>query len=371
MRRQLLSMFAGAGGLDLGFEAAGFEHLEATDWDPGACATLRRNRPNWRVVECDARNYSPESISDVDCLIGGFPCQGFSLGGHRKEDDERNTLYREMVRVAAEVEPRVILMENVLNLRTMSDPETGMPFAETIAGALRKIGYEVRYETFRVSDFGAPQTRRRFVFLAAKGEFPSGFHFPVGDRAPATARGWLWDLAHNEDLVLPNHEVVWAFKSEVHNATGAPVSLDDPIMPVRFSRTASDGNPVRSWDKPFPAIDTGTVWGFAQGDIHAVRLEKDRRNGKNVRNPASTVKLWRVSASRLRTLTSRELARLQTFPDDWVFEGSAGDIQTQIGNAVPVAFATRLGHMVDALLGAMQGGVEYRDPHSRTPSTLF
>jgi DNA (cytosine-5)-methyltransferase 1 len=364
-------MFAGAGGLDLGFEEAGFDILEATDWNAEACATLRRNRPGWRVIETDAKLYVPSISKDVDCLIGGFPCQGFSLGGHREESDERNTLYKEMVRVIDLVQPRVVVMENVLNLRTMEDPETGKPFAEVIADAMRSIGYEVRYDTFRVSEFGTPQTRRRFVFIAVRGEFPKDFHFPVPDATLANAREWLWDLAHDEDIVLPNHEVVWKFNSEVHTATGEPVEAGAPILPVRFSRTASDGNPVRNWDKPFPAIDTGTVWGFAQGNVVAARVEKDRKSGKNVRNPDATVQLWRISASRLRTLTTRELARLQTFPDDWVFEGSASDAQMQIGNAVPVAFAARIAHMVEALLESLERGTSYRDPQLRVPSTLF
>lgn len=369
---KLLSMFAGAGGLDIGFESAGFEHVQAMDNDVWACETLKRNRPQWNVSCEDARQYSPPVNEQIDCVIAGFPCQGFSLGGHRRPHDDRNSLYLEVVRIAKEIQPRLIVIENVLNLRTMKDPETGKPFSETIADALRAIGYEVRFEVFRVSGYGVPQTRRRFVFFAVLGGFPPEFRFPAPDEREATAREWLWDLAHDEGISLPNHSVSWGFNSGVHTATGKRVTHRDPIVPVRFSRTASDGTPIRDWDAPFPAIDTATLWGFAQGGVEAARFEKDRATGAFVRNPDATVKLWRIQASRLRPLTHRELARLQTFPDDWEFIGGAGsDIHKQIGNAVPVAFASRIGRAAFALLTAVATGTAYPDlDQSRTP-TLF
>lgn len=369
---KLLSLFSGAGGLDLGFESAGFEHVLALDSDPSSCATLRKNRPTWEVVQQDARLFNPKESPSVDCLIAGFPCQGFSLGGKRDPEDDRNSLYLEVVRTAQVLRPSVVVIENVLNLRTMKDPLSNKPFAETIADALRKIGYEVRYEVFRVSHYGVPQTRRRFVFIAALNGFPKDFFFPQPDKEESTARQWLWDLAHDENITLPNHEVLWGFPSSVHTSTGKRVSKRDSILPVRFSRTASDGNPVRDWDAPFPTVDTGTMWGFAQGNVQAARFEKDRTNGAFVRNPDATVRLWRIEASRLRALTHRELARLQTFPDDWVFEGDVSrDVHRQIGNAVPVAFAARIGRTVAALIEAKQKGLSYSSPDGAHPSTLF
>jgi DNA (cytosine-5)-methyltransferase 1 len=165
----VLSLFTGAGGLDLGFEQEGFQHLEGVEINSWAVRTLALNRPHWEIHEGDVRDYMPRLAGRPDVLLAGFPCQGFSLGGNRDGQDERNTLYREVIRVAHTVKPRVIVIENVLNLRTMITPDTGRPFAEQIATELENAGYSVRFDIFRVSQFGVPQTRRRFVFMAFLG----------------------------------------------------------------------------------------------------------------------------------------------------------------------------------------------------------
>lgn len=334
-----LGLFAGAGGLDLGFELAGFTHTECNDILPFAAATLKLNRPHWNVVHGDVRSYTPSFRKGLDVLLAGFPCQGFSLGGKRDPNDVRNKLYREVIRIAKVMKPRAIVMENVLNLRTMVEPETGRPFADQIVDELAAIGYSTRSAFFRVSEYGVPQTRRRFVFVAFRGEFSEHFEFPMPQGAASSGQ-FLTDLVHGKGEAQPNHDPRWDFVSQVHTVLGGRIGKDDPIVPIRISRTASDGNPVRSFDEPFPAIDTATVWGLAQGDVRAERVAKDRRTAKFIRNPDADVTLWRITAKRMRTLTPREYARLQTFPDDWVFCGAnKRDFQLQIGNAVPVAFA--------------------------------
>ncbi|MFE8645909.1 DNA cytosine methyltransferase [Sphingomonas sp. NCPPB 2930] len=334
-----LGLFSGAGGLDLGFEQAGFIHTEANDILPYAVATLRRNRPDWHVVHGDVRSYKPSFRKGLDVLLAGFPCQGFSLGGHRDPTDVRNTLYRQVIRVAELMKPRAIVMENVLNLRTMVHPETGLLFADQIAGELAAIGYTTRFAFFRVSEFGVPQTRRRFVFVAFRKGLGEHFDFPLPQEATPSGP-FLMDLVNGAGVGLPNHNPEWGFESQVHITTGGRISRGEAIVPIRISRTASDGNPIRLYENPFPAIDTATVWGFAQGNVVAERVAKDRIKGKFIRNPDANVKLWRISAKRMRTFTAREYARLQTFPDDWVFIGNnKREIQLQIGNAVPVVFA--------------------------------
>ncbi|NJS35723.1 MAG: DNA (cytosine-5-)-methyltransferase [Brachymonas sp.] len=337
-----LGLFSGAGGLDVGFEAAGFIHTEANDILHVATATLKLNRPSWHVVQDDVRGYTPSFRKGLDVLLAGFPCQGFSLGGKRDPHDVRNQLYREVVRVAALMKPRVIVMENVLNLRTMIHPETQRPFAEQIAQELAAIGYVTKCAFFRVSDYGVPQTRRRFVFVAFKDQFNEHFDFPAaGETTPSAP--FLMDLLKEPAIALPNHEPIWGLKSQVHTQTGGRVRPDEMVVPIRISRTASDGNPLRSFSDPFPAMDTATVWGFAQGNVTAERVIKDRAVEKFIRNPTAEVTLWRIQAKRMRTFTAREYARLQTFPDDWIFVGSnKREFQLQIGNAVPVEFAKRI-----------------------------
>ena len=356
-RYNFLSLFSGAGGLDIGFEKAGFLHTQSSDILPYAVNTMKRNRPKWDVLNCDVREYSPHLKKEIDVLLAGFPCQGFSLGGNREETDQRNTLYKEVVRIADEIQPRAIVMENVLNLRTMRHPITRKPFAEQIAAEMRAIGYTTRYDFFRVSHFGAPQTRRRFIFFAYKEELLGQFRFPVPTKE-TPIRDFLYDLGQNLDLKLPNHDPAWGFDSFVHSENGGPLDGADVAVPVRLSRTASEGNPIRSFDQPFPAVDTATVWGWAKGNVRASRIQKDRsdRAAMFVRNPNSQAKLWRISADHLRPFTVREYARLQTFPDDWEFFGNnKRELQLQVGNAVPVLFAKKIAMQVREALEVAAG----------------
>lgn len=350
-----LGLFAGAGGLDLGFELAGFIHTESNEILDYAVETLRLNRPNWDVVPGDVREYTPGFKSGLDVLLAGFPCQGFSLGGNRDESDERNTLYKEVIRIAGIMQPRVIVMENVLNLRTMKHPQTGKPFAQQISDELSAIGYTTKFDFFRVSEQGVPQTRRRFIFIAYKGDSLNHFRFPKPEK-DTTIKSFIFDLGQNVNIELPNHNPKWGFKSYVHTETGASFDNSEIAVPVRLSRTASEGNPIRDFKSPFPAIDTATVWGWAIGNVVADRVDKDRDNAMFVRDPESTAKLWRIKASKIRPFTAREYARLQTFPDDWIFCGrNKREFQLQIGNAVPVIFAKRIAMQVRHALEVVDG----------------
>lgn len=359
-RYSLLSLFSGAGGLDLGFELENFDHLECVEIDDHSVTTLRRNRPKWNVRQIDVRHYKPKHPS-LDVLIGGPPCQGFSLGGNRDASDERNTLFLEMIKVAKKLKPRVIVIENVLNLRTMTAPWSGKNFEEEISGQLNSIGYEVRYGIFKMCHFGVPQTRRRFVFIAVRGKFPDGYSLPEPSDEVLTIREALFDLGQDDSIALPNHQPLWNFQSGVHTNLMKSINPSKAIaVPFRISRTGSDGHPIRSFDDPFPAVDTATVWGWARGRVKAERLPKDRSSEKYIRNPDANLTLWRVTADQMRTFTHREYARLQTFPDDWVFVGrNKRDIHKQIGNAVPVQFAKQVALNVRQILAALDAGKKF------------
>jgi len=346
----VLSLFSGAGGLDLGFEKQGFEHLECVEIDEHCINTLKKNRPHWKISHLDVTSYKPK-YKNIDVLIGGPPCQGFSLGGNRDPNDPRNKLFMEMIRVAKETNPRVVVIENVLNLRTMKAPWSGKNFVEEISAQFRCLGYSVFFDVFRVCYFGVPQTRRRFIFIAIRGDAPKEYQLPVPDINPTTIRNFLFDIGQSNKLNLPNHDPQWGFKSRVHSNLENKTTPKDIAVPIRISRTGSDGHPIRSFDEPFPAVDTATVWGWAKGHLHAERVIKNRKVEKHVRNPDATTKLWRITADQMRTFTHREYARLQTFPDNWEFTGkNKRDHQKQIGNAVPVNFAVRIAENVKKIL---------------------
>ena len=268
-----LGLFSGAGGLDLGFEKAGFIHTQSSDILDVAVKTLNANRPHWDVLKKDVKDYTPDFSNGLDVLLAGFPCQGFSLGGKRDANDERNQLYREVIRIARRMQPRIIVMENVLNLRTMTHPQSGKPFAIQIAEELAAIGYNVKFQFFRVSDFGVPQTRRRFIFIAYKDPRLACFSFPA-PKATTCIRNFIYDLGQNLSIRLPNHNPQWGFKSYAHIETHEPFDDAEIAIPVRFSRTASEGNPIRDFDSPFPAVDTATVWGWAKGNVRSTRINK-------------------------------------------------------------------------------------------------
>ena len=355
----VLSLFSGAGGLDLGFEAQGFEHLGCVEIDEHCVKTLKKNRPDWNITHGDIASYS-SPFRDIDVLIGGPPCQGFSLGGNRDPNDPRNSLFLEMVRIAQESNPTVVVVENVLNLRTMTASWSGKNFAEEISHQFKELGYKVFFDVFQVCYYGVPQTRRRFIFIAIKDEAPANYQLPIPDINQTTIRSALFDIGQSKTLRLPNHDPSWGFKSRVHTNLEKPVHTKDIAIPIRISRTGSDGHPIRSFDEAFPAVDTATVWGWAKGHIHAERVDKDRENGKHIRNPDATTKLWRITADQMRTFTHREYARLQTFPDSWEFTGNnKRDIQKQIGNAVPVNFASRIAENVKKILTCKKNNIPF------------
>lgn len=360
----LLSLFTGAGGLDIGFESEGFQLIEAVEIDKHCADTIRLNRPDWNLLNINIEDYAPNRINP-DVITAGFPCQGFSLGGNRDISDKRNLLYKEVLRVADITKPRIIVLENVLNLRTIQYYDTGVNAADKIAQEFSELGYNVVFDVLKVSHYDVPQTRRRFIFICFRDGIPKNYHMPAPGSA-TSIRNYLYDLAYDESIKLPNHNVDWGFKSAVHTETGRRINGDVEIVPVRFSRTASDGHPIRSFDEPFPAIDTATVWGWAKGNVKAERKIKDRTNGKFIRNPNAKVTLWRIEASQLRTFTAREYARLQTFPDDWVFLGNnKRDIHKQIGNAVPVNFAKHIARNVKLALEAQDSRSDFHDDSAK------
>lgn len=365
-----LGLFSGAGGLDLGFEKAGFLHTQSSDILDCAVSTLRHNRPDWDVLQGDVCDYTPDFRSGLDVLLAGFPCQGFSLGGNRDVNDSRNSLYKQVIRITQIMKPRVVVMENVLNLRTMIHPVTGKPFCNQIAEEMEAIGYTTKFQFFRVSQFGVPQTRRRFIFVAYRGHTLDHFRFP-NPAKDTSIREFLYDLGQDLTIKLPNHNPIWGFDSVVHTQTNEAFAEEEIAIPVRFSRTASEGTPIRKFEDPFPAVDTATLWGWARGHVEAIRIDKNR-HGEDalfVRNPESTAKLWRVRASQLRQFTHREYARLQTFPDEWEFLGNNHrDIHLQIGNAVPVVFAKKIAMQVREALEVLDGK---RKPVDQTGQLLL
>jgi len=309
----MLSLFTGAGGLDIGFERVGVRVVACVDNDPEACKTLRYNRPDWPVFETDIRNYWPTGIDNVDIVAGGPPCQGFSSAGKGNPDDPRNFLWKEYFRIVEAVRPRAIVLENVSGLkhRRNGDHLSG------IMHALESQGYRFALGILNAADYGVPQTRRRLFVIGLRDGTPT---LPPPSAAEwATVRDAIADL---EGLVKPELNHV------PNNHAPHVVERWSKLKPGEV-----DPNYRRArlnYDQPSHTIRAGGGYG-PRGD-HLAGFHPP------------------IHPALPRQLTVREAARIQTFPDDWIFQGSKTAQGRQVGNAVPVLLAEAVAKHVVKLL---------------------
>lgn len=312
---KVLSLFTGAGGLDIGFEAAGFETVACVDNDPESCKTLRYNRPGWVVHQLDIRQYVPsEEEKRADVVIGGPPCQGFSTAGKGDPDDPRNFLWREYLRIVRDVNPRAVLLENVAGMMLRKNRH----HLDGLLRALESLGYRCAFDVLNAADFGVPQVRRRLIVVGLRDDMPNLPLAPAG--APrGTVRHEISDLVGQVRPEL-NH---------VPNSHAAPVV-------ERWDRLAyEESDPLyhRSRvhpDKPAPTIRAGG--GYGPNGNHLAGFHPP------------------IHYSEPRQLTVREAARLQSFPDEWIFQGSKTAQGRQVGNAVPPRLAQAVARHLHALL---------------------
>lgn len=310
---RVLSLFTGAGGLDLGFELAGAQTVLCVDNDPEACKTLRFNRPEWDVFEGDIRKYEPD-VNNIDVVIGGPPCQGFSSAGKGNPDDPRNFLWREYFRVVDAVRPRAMVLENVSALTHGRNGD----HLNGIIKALENIGYNFDMGVLNAADFGVPQSRRRLIVIGLRDGHPT-LPAPTVE-TPMTVKEAIGDLENAP------HDPTFSHVPPKHA----------PHVAERWSRLAPgevDPNYRRGrldYDRPSVTIRAGGGYG-PRGD-HLAGFHPP------------------IHPSRPRQLTVREAARLQSFPDEWILQGSKTAQGRQIGNAVPVKLAEAIARHVIAML---------------------
>ncbi len=348
----LVSLFTGAGGLDIGLELAGFETVAANDFDADCVKTLLTNQAaripvpgggNRRFLErarvlgspvedLTAADLRPAGVAgrwSPDLLAGGPPCQPFSSSGKMLSlSDPRGRLFEHFVRLAADLQPRVILFENVRGLVTARGPQ-GTPgeALDLVKRAFEAIGYATSFALLNSADYGAPQRRVRLFMLARKtGQLPS---FPEPTHAETSDHGLF------EDRLLP-----WvtlggflAGRDEPH-----PSDLVRPSARLALQlRDVPSGSGLRSPGSR-EATRPGGHWGYKQGTF----IADPKRPARTV-TAAATQDWVRGADGSLRRLTWKECAALQGFPDAWEFTGNTASRHRQIGNAVPVVFGRVLG----------------------------
>ena len=326
MEPKILELFAGAGGLALGIEKAGFHTVGLIECDKDCVQTLERNRPKWNVIHSKVEDIDYSSFKGVDVISGGFPCQAFSSAGKRLGfKDARGNLFFEMMRPIRELKPRIVLAENVQGLLNHNQGKT----IKIVISALQDEGYSVNYQLLNAVDFGVPQKRKRLIMIGSRD------HEFIPDIKPSeksykTVRDAL------ENCPASNGIEYSAAKKQVMMLIpqgGCWTSLPDHVQ--REYMGASYGQ--------------GSKMGGRRG--MARRISWDEPCLTVLCSP-SQKQTERCHPEETRPFTIRESARLQTFPDSWDFCGSISSQYRQIGNAVPVLFAEHVAIHVRNMLKA-------------------
>lgn len=335
-RFRSIELFAGAGGLALGLEKAGFDTVMLNEHDKDACATLRLNRPSWKVIEGDVRNIDFSQYSDIDLVSGGFPCQAFSYAGRQMGfEDTRGTLFFEFARAIKQIQPKVFLGENVCGLL---EHDKGRTIA-TIKSAISDLGYTlVEPKVLKAIFYRVPQKRERLFFVGIRNDLVNVACFK-------------WPEVYKKVFVLKD-----ALKAGELYQTDVPDS-EGQSYPKRKSEIMS-------------MVPAGGYWRNLPDDIQREYMKNSYflsggKTGMARRlswyEPSLTLtcapaqnQTERCHPEETRPLKVREYARIQTFPDEWGFAGSINSQYKQIGNAVPVNLAQAVGRGLIALLNGIE-----------------
>lgn len=304
-----LEICAGAGGQALGLEQAGFNHVAVIEIDDNCCATLRANRPNWKVFgggepgDISRFDGSPY-CGQIDLLAGGIPCPPFSIAGKQLgEQDERN-LFPEVLRLINEVQPRAVMIENVPGLLSIGFED----YRARILNRLFELGYMCRWEKLNASDFGVPQFRPRAVLVALKRELFAGFDWPPASVSQATTVAEAIG-----DLIASNG---W-------NGAEEWIETAKKIAPTIVGGSKKHGGPDLG---PTRSRAAWTALG-----VNGRLIADEPPNRTFSGDPILTVKM---------------VARLQGFPDDWQFIGRKTNAYRQVGNAFPPPVARAVGQQI-------------------------
>ena len=314
----------------MGFELAGFQNLFSVEFDPRFARTYQFNFPEHKLLLEDIKNISNDRIceltsgKDVDIIIGGPPCQGFSLAGNIARnflEDDRNSLFNEFVRFVSVVNPKMFIMENVATMATHSKGKT----IELITSAFENAGagYKVKWEILNSADYGIAQERRRIVIVGIRKDIDASFAFPEKTSKKRTVKDAIGDLPplqSGEESPIPNHNAMKHTQQMLEKMSYVKDGGTRLDIPEELRPTSGDARKYIRYNSQKPSV-------CVTGDMR---------------------KIFHYSQN--RALTCRELARIQSFPDSFIFKGNSIQIQQQIGNAVPPKLAEKIALQAEVTL---------------------
>ncbi len=333
--RKCIELFAGAGGLALGLEQAGFEEVGLVEFDHVACETLRLNRPNWNILEEDVIEVSKRDLlkefklkkGELDLLSGGYPCQSFSYAGKKLGfDDVRGTMFYYYAEFIKQLQPKMFLAENVKGLTTHDGGKT----MKTMINVFEELGYQVVWKVLNAWDYSVAEKRQRVVIIGIRNDLKGKikFEYPIPHEYKPVLRDVLKNVPDSVGAKYPES------KKKVF----------DLVPPGGYWRDLPD-NVAREYMKSCYYMGGGRT-GIAR------RLSWDEPSLTLTCSPMMK-QTDRCHPDESRPFTTREYARIQSFPDEWKFAGKMNDIYKQIGNAVPVNLAKCVGIEI---MNALNGG---------------
>lgn len=350
----IIDLFCGAGGFTIGFEMEGFKSILAIDkWDD-AVNTYNYNRKNKDALSIDINDYSDDMLdtlkkknAEITGVIGGPPCQGFSMVGKREIGDERNSLYLQYVRFVRKLKPKFFILENVKGLLSM---EKGL-YRDDIISRFSELGYNVNYKLLRASDYGVPQSRERVFFIGLRKDIfgTTFFDFDkVKKKETVTTYDALCDLPS-----LDRNEDPTSYKTDQQNKF-------QELM-RRNSQVILNNEKTKHTEQTINIIsmikDGGNIKDLPE-EYYKVRNYNAAFKRMNSKLPSGTIDCGHRNYfhySENRIPTARESARIQSFPDTYFFTGNKSSQYTQIGNAVPVLLSNAIAKAIKKCLEEVGG----------------
>lgn len=324
-RYKVIELFAGAGGMTLGFHKAGFDPVVLVEKDKSACSTLLLNMPYVDVIDSDIKDVDFTGM-EADVVMGGFPCQAFSYAGLCEGfADIRGTLFFELIRCVREVQPKIVVCENVKGLLTHDNGRT----LKTMFDKFTEIGYTIDYKILNAYDYDVPQNRERLIIIAVRDDCEIDAEFPL----PSITKYTVGDALVN--VPMSPGQKYSAYKQSIMSQVPEGGNWRD--LPEEIQKEYMGG-----------AFNSG---GGRTG--YARRLSMHLPSPTLLCSP-SQKQTELCHPTETRPLTIREYARIQKFPDSWQFTGSVSSQYKQIGNAVPVTLAYHIANCIGEMLDELR-----------------